>query len=90
MVRREVFNAVGGFDEAFAVEFNDVDFCLRVSEAGYYNLCLPHVRLYHHEALTRGDPLASPDSATGTTGKFGYSALVGGAASRMTPAGTGT
>jgi GT2 family glycosyltransferase len=63
MARREVFAEVGGFDEAFSVDFNDVDFCLRVREAGYHNLCLPYVRLYHHEALTRGAPLATPKSA---------------------------
>lgn len=63
MVRREVFEQAGGFDEAFAVEFNDVDFCLRVREAGYHNVYLPHVRLYHHESLTRGHPLASAESA---------------------------
>lgn len=62
MVRREVYNEVGGFDEGFAVEFNDVDFCLKLITAGYYNIYLPHVFLYHYESLTRGHPKSSKES----------------------------
>jgi len=54
MCRREVFAEVGGFDEDIAVAFNDVDLCLKIRERGYYNICLPHVLLYHHESKTRG------------------------------------
>jgi GT2 family glycosyltransferase len=54
MVRRAVFDEVGGFDEQLAIAFNDVDFCLRVRAAGYYNVYLPHVELYHHESKSRG------------------------------------
>ncbi len=54
MVRREVFNGVGGFDETLAAAFNDVDFCLKLRESGYRNVYLPHVRLYHHESKSRG------------------------------------
>jgi GT2 family glycosyltransferase len=54
MVRREVFDEVGGFDETLAIAFNDVDFCLRVKAAGYRNVYLPHVELYHHESKSRG------------------------------------
>ena len=54
MVRRAVFNQVGGFDETLAIAFNDVDFCLRVRDAGYRNVYLPHVELYHHESKSRG------------------------------------
>jgi len=62
MVRRSVFEQVGGFDEDFSVEYNDVDFCLRVREAGYHNVYLPHVVLYHHESLTRGHPHLTGES----------------------------
>ncbi|MCX7649744.1 MAG: glycosyltransferase [Flavobacteriales bacterium] len=62
MVRREVFDRVGGFDEDFTVEYNDVDFCLRVREAGFHNVYLPHVELYHHESLTRGHPHLTGES----------------------------
>jgi len=54
-VRREVFNQVGGLDEVnLKVAYNDVDFCLRVLEAGYHNVWTPHVELYHHESVSRG------------------------------------
>lgn len=54
MVRRELFDAVNGFDESLAVEFNDVDFCLRLFAKGYRNVYLPHVVLLHHESKSRG------------------------------------
>ena len=54
MVKKSLFQEVGGFDEALSVAFNDVDFCIRILKAGYYNLCLSHLTLYHHESRTRG------------------------------------
>ncbi|MDQ3523994.1 MAG: glycosyltransferase family 2 protein [Chloroflexota bacterium] len=54
MVRKTVFNEVGGFDEALAVAFNDVDFCLKVMAAGYRNVWTPRAELYHHESASRG------------------------------------
>ena len=56
MVRREVYNAVGGFNEFLEVEFNDVDFCLKVKDKGFNNVYLPDVELYHYESLSRGRP----------------------------------
>lgn len=56
MVRRSVFEEVKGFDEGLAVEFNDVDFCLRVKELGLNNVYLPHVELFHYESISRGHP----------------------------------
>jgi GT2 family glycosyltransferase len=57
MVRREVFESVGGFDEEFAVAYNDVDFCLRLRAAGLRNVYIPHVELYHFESASRGSDL---------------------------------
>ncbi len=54
MVKRKVFQELEGFDEDFAVEFNDIDFCLRAVEKGYFNVYLPHVELYHYESISRG------------------------------------
>jgi len=54
MVRRDVFEQVGGFDETLAIAFNDVDFCLKVTAAGYRNIYLPHAQLYHFESKSRG------------------------------------
>lgn len=54
MVRREIYKKVGGLDEKIKVAFNDVDFCLRVREAGYRNVWTPFAEMYHHESATRG------------------------------------
>lgn len=55
LVRREVFEHVGGLDEQnLHIAFNDVDFCLKVREAGYRNLWTPYAELYHHESVSRG------------------------------------
>ncbi|MBE7537350.1 MAG: glycosyltransferase [Opitutaceae bacterium] len=54
LVRRSVFEQVGGLDEGLAVAFNDIDFCLNVQAAGYRNLWTPFAELYHHESASRG------------------------------------
>jgi GT2 family glycosyltransferase len=54
LVRRDVFDQVGGLDEKLQVAFNDVDFCLRLREAGYWNIWTPFAELYHHESASRG------------------------------------
>ncbi|WP_116473691.1 glycosyltransferase [Zobellella maritima] len=55
LVRREVFEQVGGLDEVnLKVAFNDVDFCLKVREAGYRNVWATYAELYHHESISRG------------------------------------
>lgn len=54
MVRRETYTKVGGLDEKIKVAFNDVDFCLRIREAGYRNVWTPFAEMYHHESATRG------------------------------------
>lgn len=59
MVERRKFDAVGGFDETFVVAGNDVDLGLRLTVAGHRSLCVPHLRLLHHESASR-DPHAIP------------------------------
>ena len=54
MVRKDVYEQVDGLDESFAVAFNDVDFCVRVREAGYTNVFTPFAQLYHYESKSRG------------------------------------
>ena len=53
MVRADVFTEVNGYDESFAVDFGDVDFCLRVREAGYRVVTCPRAELTHYEAASR-------------------------------------
>ena len=57
VIRRSVFEAVGGFEEGLAVAFNDVDFCLKVRAAGYRNVWTPFAELIHHESVSRGRDL---------------------------------
>lgn len=54
VVRRALYQAVGGLDPALQVAFNDVDFCLRLDAAGYRNVWTPFAELYHHESASRG------------------------------------
>ncbi|WP_448192853.1 glycosyltransferase [Azospirillum sp. sgz301742] len=53
-VRRSVFEAVGGFDEEFPVDYNDIDLCLRIDASGLRNLITPFAELYHDESVSRG------------------------------------
>jgi GT2 family glycosyltransferase len=59
LVRRDVYDQVGGLDESLTVAFNDVDFCLRVSTAGYLNLWTPFAELIHRESVSRGRDLTA-------------------------------
>jgi GT2 family glycosyltransferase len=54
VVRKDRYQQVGGLDERLQVAFNDVDFCLRLGEAGYRNVWTPFATLYHHESASRG------------------------------------
>jgi GT2 family glycosyltransferase len=54
LVRRDAFEAIGGFDDGFAVGFGDVDLCLRMRCKGYRVMMCPGAVLTHHESLTRG------------------------------------
>lgn len=54
LLRREVFEKVGGFDEKnLPVAFNDVDLCLKVTNKNYLCVWTPYSILYHHESATR-------------------------------------
>lgn len=55
VIRKSVYEEVGGLNETdLQIAFNDIDFCLRVREAGYRNIWTPYAELYHHESATRG------------------------------------
>jgi GT2 family glycosyltransferase len=55
LVRKSVYEQVGGLEEQhLKIAFNDVDFCLKVREAGYRNLWTPYAELYHYESKSRG------------------------------------
>jgi hypothetical protein len=54
MVKHELFNSIGGFDEKFPVAYNDVELCFRLYKAGFYNVVRNDAELIHHESLSRG------------------------------------
>ena len=64
MVRKDVFETVGGLDEtAFKVAFNDVDLCMRISANGYRNILAGEALLTHHESKSRGSDFSADNFA---------------------------
>lgn len=63
MVRKSLYDALGGLDEAFAVALNDVDFCLRIRDKGYLNVFTPFAELYHFESASRGSDVVDSQKA---------------------------
>jgi len=53
MIRKKLFEEIGGFDENLAYAFNDVDLCLRLGKMGYSIIYTPHAELYHYASSTR-------------------------------------
>jgi len=63
VIEKRKFTDVGGFNsKEFAVNYNDVDLCLRLMEAGYRNLFCPEATLVHHESKSRGLPIEGQPS----------------------------
>lgn len=54
MVKKSLFDEVGGLEESFAISLNDVDFCLKLRKKGLLNVFTPFAELYHHESVSRG------------------------------------
>ena len=59
LIRKSIYEEVGGLDTSFAVSYNDVDFCLRVRKKGYLNVFTPLAELYHYESASRGSDQSS-------------------------------
>lgn len=61
LTRRTLFEDMGGFDtHRFAVNFNDVDYCLRLRHAGYRVVFTPHAMIRHFESVSRGREIGTP------------------------------
>jgi GT2 family glycosyltransferase len=72
VVRRDLYLHVGGLDaEHLAVAFNDVDFCLRLRDAGYVNVWTPYAELIHHESVSRGAE-DTPEKQAREAGEIGF------------------
>jgi O-antigen biosynthesis protein len=55
VVKKSTYQLVGGLNDLdLTVACNDIDFCLKVREAGYRNIWTPYAELYHHESASRG------------------------------------
>jgi len=55
LVKKELFNRVGGFDENMAIAYNDIDLCLKIKKQGFKVVWTPYAELIHHESQSRGD-----------------------------------
>ena len=60
LLRRELFERLGGLDERLPVTYSDVDLCRRASRLGLRNVVTPHARLLHYEGLSRGFSTDAP------------------------------
>ncbi|MGL5260223.1 MAG: glycosyltransferase family 2 protein [Lachnospiraceae bacterium] len=54
LVKKELYDLVGGLDESFEISLNDVDFCMKLRRLGYLNVFTPFAELYHYESISRG------------------------------------
>jgi GT2 family glycosyltransferase len=54
MIKRTIFEETGGFNNDFAIAFNDVDICMRIRRAGYLIVWTPFAEAYHYESKSRG------------------------------------
>lgn len=61
LTRKSHFDELGGFDEnRFPINFNDVDYCLRLREKGLRVVFTPHTHVQHLESVSRGTDVSGP------------------------------
>ena len=60
MIEKKKFQEIKGFDESFAVSYNDIKLCFDLWKKGYYNVCRMDAVLYHYESLSRGLDVVDP------------------------------
>lgn len=62
MMRKTLYEKLGGLDEKFAVALNDVDLCIRAWKSGRVNVFTPFAELYHYESASRGNDLSGANA----------------------------
>ncbi len=62
LVKKSIFEELGGLGEDFAISLNDVDFCLKAREKGYLNVFTPFAELYHYESASRGSDMVGDNA----------------------------
>lgn len=58
-VSKKKFEEVDGLEEDLRVAYNDIDFCLKLLEKGYYNVIAPMAKLFHYESKSRGSDMTT-------------------------------
>ena len=61
MMRRDVFDRLGGFDERFFLYFEDYDLCTRARASGLQVVYDPRSEMIHHYARLSGRPVLSKE-----------------------------
>lgn len=83
LTKRSIFDEVGGLDEGLPVDYNDIDFCLKVRQAGYTIVEQVNAKMYHYESVSRGaekspEQMTSLIRALGTYGeRWGNELMLG-------------
>ena len=54
LVKKSLFEQMGGLEESFAISLNDVDFCLKLRRLGLLNVFTPFAEAFHFESISRG------------------------------------
>ena len=71
MTKREAWDRAGGFDTDMRIDFNDVDYCLKLREAGYRIVYTPFVQAFHYESASFGGRQQNPDDIRNMQRKWG-------------------
>jgi len=75
MTKKSIWDRVGGFDPAMRIDFNDVDYCLKIRNAGYRLVYTPFVEAYHHESASFGVRQQNPDDIRNMEERWGDTLL---------------
>jgi GT2 family glycosyltransferase len=79
MMRKALFEQLGGLEAEFALNYNDVDLCLKAHQAGYRNLVTPYAQLSHYGSASRSDRKVRPEERHKLSEKWGeYLQKIGG------------
>ena len=71
MMRKALFEQLGGLEEELALNYNDVDLCLKAHRAGYRNLVTPYAQLSHYGSASRSDRKVKPEERHKLAKKWG-------------------
>lgn len=70
LLSRTLYDAIGGYDEALPLNFNDVDFCLRILQTGNRVVYAAAAELYHYEGVSKEVEIGNRFTSAGETDLF--------------------